>query len=121
MKRDLDLIRRILMDIQSMPAGEARQEITYAGEYDPATIAEHVALLIESDLIKGEMLNIFGNTDQFMITGLTWKGHDFIDAAKNEHIWAKAKKTVLKETPLIAFDVLLEWLKIEMKKKLGLL
>jgi hypothetical protein len=116
MKRDFDLIRRILIDIQDMPAGTFCQVIAYPGEYDPATISEHVALLIDSALINGEMIKAFDSIDGFLITGLTWKGHDFIDAAKDNSIWNKAKQTVLKPTVSITFDLLLEWLKAQAKQ-----
>ena len=55
-----------------------------------------------------------------ILTGLSWLGHEFLDAAKDDTIWSKAKKTVLKSTAGITFDVLLEWLKAEVKGRIGL-
>ena len=37
---------------------------------------------------------------------LTWQGHEFLDAARNDTIWRKAKKKVLETTGGLAFDVL---------------
>jgi len=54
------------------------------------------------------------------ISGLTWKGHDFIDAAQDDSIWDKSKKTLMKTTGAITFDLLLQVLKAEIKSKLGL-
>lgn len=124
MKRDFDLVRRIMAHIEKVPAGHFTDETTYltylGEEYDRATIFEHIELLIEENLIKGTIHKSFGEIDAFHITGLTWKGHDFINATKDESIWIKAKETILKPTVSITFSLLLEWLKEEAKKKLGL-
>jgi hypothetical protein len=53
------------------------------------------------------------------ITGITWEGYEFIGAASDETLWAKAKSSVLKHGSSITFDLLLEWLKAERKKRLG--
>ena len=120
MKRDFDLVRRILMKIQDTPAGEYCDEIAYPDEYDPATISEHVRLLIDENFLNGKMVDAWGSSPQFRITGLTWKGHDFVDAAKDNTLWEKAKKTILTTTAAITCDLLLLWLKTEIKMSLGL-
>jgi hypothetical protein len=125
MKRDFDLVRRILILIEGVPAGHFVNEniIDYHGldkEYDRATIYEHIGLMLEENLVKGKVHESFGGIDSFHITGLTWKGHDFIDASKDETTWSKAKATILKPTASITFSLLLEWLKQEAKAKLGL-
>jgi hypothetical protein len=119
MKRDFDLIRRILIDIENLPAGGTLDRLSYP-DYDQATINQHVALLLNEKIITGLLHDSFQGIDGFFVTGLTWKGHDFIDAARDESIWAKANNTVLKSTVAFTFDLLLEWLKHEAKQSLGL-
>jgi hypothetical protein len=119
MKRDFDLIRRILHDIEKLPAGESLQGLEYSNDYDQETVDAHVELLIKKGLIEGEILGGTGGS-MTRVTGLTWTGHDFLDATKDDTIWAKARTTVLKPTVAITFDLLLQWLKDEAKKKLGL-
>lgn len=120
MKRDFDLIRLILKDIESLPAGYYTNDFKYDGEYDQATIYGHIDLLIEEKFINGIAHKSSGNVDRIHVTGLTWKGHDFIDAAKDDTLWNKAKETILKPTAAITFTILLEWLKKEAKNQLGL-
>ena len=127
MKRDFDLIRRIMAHIETIQPGHFSDEnsfIVHLGlgeEYDRATILEHIGLLIEENFVKGKIHKSFdGIIDAVRITGLTWKGYDFIDASKDESIWNKAKETILKPTVSITFSLLLEWLKEEAKKKIGL-
>lgn len=120
MKRDLDLIRRILSEVESMPAGQSRDDIKVPGEYDEATVYEHVKLLIEAGLLRGKVVNVESMIVAVYIEGLTWEGHDFIDVAKDESLWTKAKESVLKPTVSFTFDLLVEWLKVQAKQTLGL-
>jgi hypothetical protein len=98
MKRDFDLIRRIMKHIETLQPGNFADENSFteylglAKEYDKATICEHIELLIEEKFIKGKVHRNHDNViDAVHITGLTWQGHDFIGAAKDESIWKKAK------------------------------
>jgi hypothetical protein len=120
MKRDFDLIRRLMKDIENMPAGKRYTDISYLTEYDPDTVYAHIALLLEAGLIEGKTVNLMRGIGGVMIDGLTWDGHDFLDAAKDDTIWSKAKETVLKPTAAITFELLRDWLKMKVKEKIGL-
>lgn len=120
MKRDFDLIRSILIDIEKMPAGTQRDEFTFPG-YDDAMIYQHIGLLIEADLVKGEfMLECGLGHSGALVSDLTWAGHDFLDAMKDDNLWTKAKEHVIKPGASFTFDLLLEWLKAKAKEKIGL-
>lgn len=51
---------------------------------------------------------------------ITWSGYEFLDAAKDETLWNKAKEIVIKPAGGIAFGVLVEWLKAEAKSRFGI-
>lgn len=126
MKRNFDLIRRILRDVENAPPGEVVEDITYPGEYEQEEIYAHIDLLFDAELLKGDInkASEIGSAGEdilgFAIIGLSWKGHDFLNAARDDTLWAKAKSTVLKPTASATFDILLEWLKVQTKTKLGL-
>lgn len=121
MKRDLDLIRRILKDVEGMPAGKPLGNITYPG-YSKEIIHEHIDLLDQAKFIEvatfkaGTAKNII----KYQINRLTWLGHEFLDAAKDDSIWNKAKEKFLKPTVSFSFDLLLDWLKMKAREKIGL-
>jgi hypothetical protein len=102
-----------------MAPGDILQQCEYP-EYDQKTISEHVRLLLDAELVRGKLTETLSARTRFYVSGLTWKGHDFLNAAKNTTIWTKAKETVLKPTTSITFDVLLAWLKEQAKQQLGL-
>ena len=37
---------------------------------------------------------------------LTWAGHDFMDAARDEHRWDRAKRTIKEKAGAVGFEVL---------------
>ena len=86
MKRDMELIRKILLaaeedcsgGLQPTIEGHAEEEIQY-----------HVGLLRQAGLINSINASSL-DRESYIITGLTWEGHDFIDAARNETVWRKA-------------------------------
>jgi hypothetical protein len=93
MKRDMDLIRTILLEVEksTSPGGcqiklpdHSREELYY-----------NVQLAQEAGLIDARFAP--GSTD-FHVLRLTYAGHEFLDAARNDTLWAKAKETVINKT-----------------------
>lgn len=121
MKRDFDLIRKILLAVESQEHGFVRDPLVIEG-HSEEQIRYHIYLLGEAGLLKvADHTHLQSLSPEALPINITWAGHEFIDAAKNETVWAKAKTKVLKPAGGIAFDVLLEWLKAEAKQRLGLL
>jgi hypothetical protein len=120
MKRDFDLVRKILLDIQDMPANAQPSSIDYPGEYDQAVVNAHISLLIDAGLIEGKVIRTMQGVAQATARGLTWQGHDFIDAAKQDVIWKKAFDTIKDKGGAVTFEVLKELLKSLTLKAVGL-
>ena len=99
MKRDMDLIRDLMLQVEAFPAGVTHlgSNIDLRGN-DPQVVAEHLALLIEQGLIKGKSISGFDALapDHIVIIGISWNGHEFLDSVRSETIWAKTKERVTK-------------------------
>jgi hypothetical protein len=120
-KRDLDLVREILLWIEAQPHGSvANRHIIIAGHSDEE-IGYHAFLMKDAGLIRAADTTFMDSqSPSAMPQGLTWAGHEFLDAAKDNTIWAKAKTHVIAPVGGVAFSVLLDWLKGEAKARLGL-
>lgn len=89
MERDFNLIRRILLSVETAPVGELIQDLPY-DDTDKYTLSEHVRIMIQEGLVDGEVTDyINGMPPSYLIRRLTWKGHDFLANAKNDTIWKK--------------------------------
>lgn len=121
MKRDMDLIRKILQIVESCESAYGLQELPEIEGYDSATVSYQIRILKDANLLEAEPIDECGRgyTDYYG-TNLTWSGQDFLSATNDDTIWQKAKDTVIKPTASFTFSVLIEWLKAEAKTKLGL-
>lgn len=121
MKRDMDLIRKILQLVESCENAYGCEEMPEVDGYDSQTVSYHLRILRDANLIEAEPIDECGRgyTDYYGIN-LTWAGQDFLSAANDDTLWQKAKDTVLKPTASFTFSVLLDWLKTEAKTRLGL-
>ncbi|MFH4643571.1 DUF2513 domain-containing protein [Vibrio alginolyticus] len=83
MKRDMTLIREILLSI------EDNDKILPIDGFTPDSIESHAKLLIEAQLIERLSFGIGGHFAT--TTKLTWSGHEFIDSIREEHVWDTIK------------------------------
>lgn len=120
MKRDMNLVREILIWMDNQEHGRVNNNPIIEG-YSKEEIGYHVYIMSEAGLVKAHDMTSHGDkSPNAELLQLTWDGHEFLSAAKDDTIWAKAKNTVLKTTSSITFTLLLEWLKAEGRKQLGI-
>lgn len=95
MKRDMELIRKILFEIEKRPPFEsAPLKIT---GYDMQAIAYHCEMLYEEGYIKEYSVTTCDNFDgvlYFWVQDLTWQGQDLIETIRNDTVWKKTMKTI---------------------------
>ena len=118
MNRDMDAIRQIVNIV--------KESDTVVAKIDgmPNDIFKFNAiLLIESGLVVGKFKDSSSDSPiplVALIFRLTWKGFDFADSIKDDDIWAKAKENILKPAGSWTFEIFTEYLKYEIKTKLGM-
>ena len=116
MKRDMDLVRRIVLEAAALPYAETLRRLDGVTDDEFVT---HVAWLLEAGLVKGQAQEGSGSFAKFAIVQrLTWSGCEFADAVTSDTLWSKAKENVLKPGMSFTFDVLKEWLKTEITQGL---
>ena len=109
MKRDLELVRRILLDIEDNrdnSGGHSSWSSLVEEGYAPEAIRYHVQLLNDGGLIQADELV----PGQWWPERITWAGHEFLDAARNQELWSKAKRQVERNVGSAPFQVVHELL-----------
>ena len=95
----MDLIREILLEVEKCPSlevcgieipGRSQAELYYTAQ-----------LAQEAGLIEAKFSSDLAN---FHVLRLTYAGHEFLDAARNDTLWAKAKEIVTKNTGSLTLE-----------------
>ena len=120
MKRDLDLVRKILAAMEATDRGFYARTPEIDG-YTAEEIGYHAHLMAEAGFITAvDATDMSSGSPNAIPMALTWAGHDFLDSIKDDSIWNKAKEVAIKPMAGLAFEVLKEWLKQEAKSRLGI-
>lgn len=120
MKRDLNLVRMILLDIEASPPGELIGGFNYEGR-SKAEVLEHVQLLIDADFIDGQMvLGNMGQPEECVVMRMTWAGQEFLSKAKNDTVWKKVMAQAEEKGMSTSMAVINGLLEAAAKKYVGL-
>ena len=96
MKRDMDLVRQILLTLSNHESGYAPPHLELEG-YNKSQIKYHCLIMGEAGLILAEDHTELGDTSPgASAIRLTWEGHDFIANAENEENWTQTKSALSK-------------------------
>ena len=106
MKRDFELIRKLLFYFEEK-AGPKAVECPAIEGYDELTIKYHVLLLTQAGLIDYEPeLTKTGRIIRVIPFNLTWNGHEFLDAIRQESTWLKTKNIAKEKSGTLSFEVI---------------
>ena len=104
MKRDLDLVRQLLLQIEALPAGPPVQYRTSEIE-DPVLLA-HFELVLAAGLVNGKIARSQGTRgDVISIVGLTWEGHEWIEMVRSDAVWDETKSTLLDGAGALTYEL----------------
>lgn len=119
MDRDMNAIRDIMIAVK-----DSNKFISSVDGMPDDVFKFNAMLIVEAGLAIGggvESNNRSPVPSLFEIKRLTWEGFEFTDSIKDETIWKKATDTILKPTGSWTVSILSEYLKYEIKNKLGMI
>jgi hypothetical protein len=105
MERDMDLIRDILLDLESNE--DAYLEEVMDKGYEREIVLRHMELLHEAGLVEAKFSQA-PEKGYFIadVARLTWEGYEFLDNARNERLWQKVTGFVAEKGVTVSFTVL---------------
>lgn len=90
MKLDKDLVREILLDVESYPSPDDFIKLSFEGWSDEE-VSYHVMLLAEAGLLLAIDAGGMGAFEWEAIR-LTYKGHEFVDTIRDHEVWRRTKE-----------------------------
>lgn len=116
MRMDYDVIRQILLNIESFPSDKKMTEETLAsGDLTPEVVAFHLDLLADAGYIERLSTRTMSSKyNNQIVLRMTFKGHEYLDTVREPKIWRETKsrlKTVgsatLEVIKSIATDIII--------------
>ena len=108
MKRDWDVIRDILIEVEGLSPDE-RNRFSYglgkAYATHTPTISEHALLLYKAGYLSGIPSNTLG-CSAILSPELTWEGHDLLDTIRSRPVWERIKTISMEKGIELTFDSL---------------
>lgn len=108
MKRDMDLVRDILLRIEDNPLLDGTRELHFHSAEEMGLqnrsadeVAYNFSLLVDAGFVDGAP----GAFLPIIVRRLTWEGHEFLASIKSETVWAKTKERI-KDLPDVALGLL---------------
>lgn len=108
--RDMDLVRAILLKVEAHDKPQEQRPIEIEG-YTQEEVSYHLMIMKEAGLVDAVVRRGY-RPFQWLVRDLTWEGHEFLDKARNENNWAKAKAKFAEAGQGVTLDVLKQVLTI---------
>ncbi|KZB99366.1 hypothetical protein AU375_04442 [Methylobacterium radiotolerans] len=96
MKRDMDLVREVLLKLEALPMRPGSmivisgydEEMAIDG-HKPEEVEYHMTMLRNAGFLDSPGAQPAGNGITFR--SLTWEGHDFLDTVRDPEVWKRTK------------------------------
>ena len=109
MKRDFDLIRKLLLQFEDKEDSGVVEKPEVEG-YSYEAVAYHCRLLNDAGFLRCEPIK--SSTSDRVIRvlpfELTWEGHEFLDKIKSDSSWLKIKSYAKEKGLALSFSVVTE-------------
>jgi hypothetical protein len=109
MKRDWDVIRLVLLEIEPLPS---RNRSVYVGNYatspdEEILKLESIKLLLDAGFIEGLESNELGlGRIEFQNLSLKWRGHELLDTLREKSTFDQMKNVAKSKGIALSFETL---------------
>jgi Hypothetical protein (DUF2513) len=125
MKRDMELIRELLLAIEAVKKDTSfsATDLNLESDWAAEDVYYNLQLMVDAGFIDAQPVKSFQGTHNVLIKRMTYEGHEFLDTARSESIWSAAKETITKKglsLESVGFGVLTQVLASAAKQILAL-
>ena len=118
MKRDMQLIRRVMLAAEESKDPYELVDPKFEG-HNETEISYQIALLDDAGLLHGQDRSAIG-IFRWSAGMLTWSGHEFVEAIRDEAVWKEALAMAGMADDGVVFAVLEKALLQVLEKRAGL-
>ena len=105
MKRDMDLVRKILFQMEEAEGGYADNDFAVDG-YDEDAVGHHVWLMEQAGLVTAADMTAQQSPSPVALPlSITWEGHEFLENVRSDTVWQQVKRTIQEKGGGLSFDL----------------
>lgn len=105
MKRDMELVRSILLQVEAADGSRSSGELDFMG-HSQDEIYYHIELMQQRGLIDAVIKREWGGSVVYAsIRGITWEGQDLLDSMRDDRVWSRAKRAISESIGSATFEV----------------
>ncbi len=105
MKRDWDLIRALLLEIEALEPGHSLLA-RCIDEHSLESVSYHLHLMEQAALVECKELHEWNSEPSRVAVALTLQGHDLLDSIRDEDAWQAKKGMLLARQGAISYEAL---------------
>ena len=105
MKRDWELIRTIMLALESSPCDMHVSSFSIE-EYDPEIVGYHIKLLSDARLVEAINSSSDEMIYEYYAQDLTLAGHEFLDNIRSDTNWNKIKNLIKGKGGELTFETI---------------
>jgi hypothetical protein len=108
MKRDFELIRKLLVFFDEKPDANHVEVPEVEGDYSDSEIKYHLILLYDAGFLHCEPVKSSSSDRVIYVLPftLTWDGHEFLDKIRSDGVWQKIQALIASKGGSLAFAVI---------------
>ena len=104
MKRDMNLVREILIAVEAHPDPQVPMDPLSIEGFSADEISYHVQIMAEAGLLDAIDASSSDDYD-WRPRRLTWQGQEFLAAVRNDTVWRKIKQLIAEKGGAIPLEV----------------
>ncbi|QHJ83042.1 MAG: hypothetical protein [Caudoviricetes sp.] len=105
MKRDWELIRKIMLAIEASPCDMQVSSFSIK-DYDPEIVGYHIKLLSDALLVEAINSSSDETMYEYYAQDLTLAGHEFLDNIRSDTNWNKIKTLIKSKGGELTFETI---------------
>lgn len=105
MKRDWDLIRKILSELEALGDTSSYLRSENVAGWDGGIVSYHMQMMIDAGLAKGSCSTYINGGMECHLISMTWEGHEFFDKIRSQSTWNSVKKIASEKGLSLSFEV----------------
>lgn len=108
MKRNMDLVRDILMYLEDKPSWSGVLTNQFEGSEHDLAWHYHCMMLIDAGLVKGKIIpkSLPGDGFTVKVNALSWSGHEFLETIRNDTVWSKTKSKIKQTSGAMSIEMI---------------